>query len=34
MFRAPLIFGGDLTFLDGFTYTLLTNAEVLAVRIY
>jgi alpha-galactosidase len=29
--RSPLIMGGDLTKLDGFTLSLLTNAEVMAV---
>ncbi len=29
--RSPLIFGGDLTKMDGFTLSLITNAEVLAV---
>ena len=29
--RSPLIFGGDLTKLDEFTLSLITNAEVLAV---
>jgi hypothetical protein len=29
--RSPLIFGGDLTKMDEFTLSLLTNAEVLAV---
>lgn len=30
--RSPLIFGGDLTKMDTFTLSLLTNAEVLAVN--
>jgi alpha-galactosidase len=29
--RSPLIFGGDMTRMDTFTLSLLTNAEVLAV---
>jgi hypothetical protein len=29
--RSPLIFGGDMTRMDAFTLSLLTNAEVLAV---
>ena len=31
MLRSPLIFGGDLTSLDPFTRSLLTNNEVLAI---
>jgi alpha-galactosidase len=31
IFRSPLMFGGDLTSSDSFTYSLLTNPEVLAV---
>jgi len=31
MLRSPLIFGGDLTSLDPFTRSLLTNREVLAI---
>jgi alpha-galactosidase len=31
MLRSPLIFGGDLTSLDPFTRSLLTNDEVLAI---
>lgn len=30
--RSPLMFGGDLTRLDGWTFSLLTNREVLAVN--
>lgn len=30
--RSPLIFGGDMTKLDGFTLDLLTNAAVVAVN--
>ena len=30
--RSPLIFGGDMTKLDDFTLSLLTNAEVIAVN--
>ena len=30
--RSPLIFGGDLTKMDDFTLSLVTNAEVLAVN--
>ena len=30
--RSPLIFGGDMTKLDGFTLSLLTNADVIAVN--
>jgi len=29
--RSPLIFGGDMTRMDAFTLSLLTNAEVIAV---
>jgi hypothetical protein len=29
--RSPLIFGGDMTQMDPFTLSLLTNAEVIAV---
>ena len=29
--RSPLVFGGDMTKMDDFTLSLLTNAEVLAV---
>jgi hypothetical protein len=29
--RSPLIFGGDMTKMDGFTLSLLTNSDVLAV---
>ena len=29
---APLIFGGDMTQLDPFTFSLLSNAEVIAVN--
>lgn len=32
IFRSPLIMGGDLTKLDDFTKSLLTNPEVLAVN--
>jgi hypothetical protein len=31
IFRSPLIYGGDLTLMDDFTLSLLTNKEVLAV---
>ena len=31
IFRSPLLFGGNLTRLDGWTRSLLTNREVLAV---
>ena len=31
IFRSPLMFGGDLPSNDGFTLSLLTNGEVLAV---
>ncbi|MGH9638486.1 MAG: glycoside hydrolase family 27 protein [Bryobacteraceae bacterium] len=31
MFRSPLFMGGNLTRLDGFTKSLLTNAEVIAI---
>lgn len=31
IFRSPLIMGGDLPSLDAFTFSLLTNEEVLAV---
>ena len=31
IFRSPLIFGGDLSTSDAFTFSLLTNPEVLAV---
>jgi len=31
IFRSPLIFGGDLTKMDDFTLSLITNDEVLAV---
>jgi hypothetical protein len=30
--RSPLIHGGDMTQMDGFTLSLLTNAEVIAVN--
>lgn len=30
--RSPLIFGGDMTRMDAFTLSLLTNAEVIAVN--
>ncbi len=30
--RSPLIFGGDMTKMDSFTLSLLTNSEVLAVN--
>jgi len=32
IFRSPLMFGGALVELDGLTYSLLTNPEVLAVN--
>ncbi len=32
IFRSPLIMGGDLTKLDAFTQSLLTNPEVIAVN--
>lgn len=32
MLRSPLIFGGDLQTLDPFTFSLLTNADVLAIN--
>jgi len=32
MFRNPLMFGGDLTLMDEFTYSILSNEEVLAVQ--
>ncbi len=31
MLRSPLIFGGDLTSLDPFTHSLLTNSDVLEI---
>ena len=32
IFRSPLMFGGDLVTSDDFTFSLLTNADVLAVN--
>jgi hypothetical protein len=32
MFRNPLIFGGDMTHMDNFTLSLITNDEVLAIH--
>jgi len=32
--RSPLMFGGDMTHMDPFTLSILTNAEVLAVDSY
>jgi len=32
IFRAPLIFGGDMTQMDNFTTTILTNDEVIAMH--
>lgn len=31
LMAAPLVFGGDMTKMDPFTLSLLTNAEVIAV---
>jgi len=32
IFRSPLIFGGDMTQMDNFTYSILTNDEVIAMH--
>lgn len=32
MFRSPLMFGGELTLLDDFTLSLITNRELLAIN--
>ncbi len=34
IFRSPLMFGGEMTMIDDFTYSLITNKELLDINAY
>lgn len=34
IFRSPLMFGGEMTLMDDFTYSLITNRELLDINAY